>query len=315
MGSITMTINADKTASISRSYLGVQGEQMTVDVTVAASLAALGYDAYIDFLTPDGKAYYRGPYDCSSTTFTFSLGAYDSILDKNGDTLWQFVLADTVAGVRTIMWAAITYKTEVLYSVCATSSAVTPYIPQMEWPETYPAFNITIDDAGEVVTATDVEEAIQEIATNVETCLKYTDNIYGFIRNLSNFVVATGTTPLQIEVPTIVEGEPDDPTVSTNSFLVPTGNYIAIVEGQITWESNATGQRYTSVSTSDGTYPIAATQCDATASSVTIQNVHGIAAVTTGQKISLYGWQNSGGNLNATAGTSLTFLKVILIKI
>ena len=124
MADVIMTINEDKTASIDRSFLGVQGEQLTITVNVADSLKALGYDAYIDFLRPDGVAYYKGAYDCSSGTFDCLLGATDSVLARNGTAMWQFVLATMVGTVRTVIWASIAYKTEILYSVCATTAAV-----------------------------------------------------------------------------------------------------------------------------------------------------------------------------------------------
>lgn len=163
----TFTVNLDHSVSIDNDFLAVQGEQISVDVIIPASLAALGYDAYIDFLLPDGTAYFKGAYDSSSGTVSFTLGAVDSILDKDGELFWQLVLATTVGDVRTEMWKSIQGKTVVLSSINATSSAILPYVPQMVFPATYPAENITLDDVDSLITATDAEGAFREILLNI----------------------------------------------------------------------------------------------------------------------------------------------------
>ena len=161
---VTMTISLDKTATLSRStYIGNQGEQLVITVVVPTGISGSGYDAYIDFTQPDGLSYFKGPYDCSTGTFDFTLGALDSIMDKDGVIYWQFLLCTTVGDVRTVNWSAKRYKTEILSSVGATTSAILPYVPQMVFPDTYPAGNITIADVGGILVGNTVEDALQEV--------------------------------------------------------------------------------------------------------------------------------------------------------
>lgn len=158
---VTMTVNLDKTASLSKGYVGAQGDSITFTVVVPAGLSASGYDAYIDFIQPDGLSYFKGPYDCSTGTFNFSIGVSDSLMDKDGDLHWQFILATTVGDVRTVKWTSLKYKTKVYESVGATSSAVLPYVPQMVFPTAYPAANVSVA-SGRFI-GTTVEDALTEI--------------------------------------------------------------------------------------------------------------------------------------------------------
>lgn len=167
MANVQMIVGITKEASINRKYMGVQGEQVSIDVTVDADIQALGYSAFIDFLRSDGSAYYRGPYDCSSGAFTFSLGAYDNILDKDGRLLWQFVIAEVVGTTRVVHWAAFTQESVVKQSIRASESAAAAYIPQMIWPTTYPASNISIADAGNLTIYDNVEDLMQDILARI----------------------------------------------------------------------------------------------------------------------------------------------------
>lgn len=174
MADVIMTVNNDKTASINRGYIAVQGEKITVDVNITSELQTLitnnGYSAFVDFLQPDGLSYFKGPYDPTSEMFSLTLGALDSILDKDGFLHWQVLIGtyDSEAGTRTIYWSSKKYRTEILASIGATSSAVLPYVPQMEWPEDYPASNISIEDVGGYYIGATVEDALQQIAATVE---------------------------------------------------------------------------------------------------------------------------------------------------
>lgn len=184
MPDITLTVNLDKTVSIDNNYLAIQGEQITVDLTMDSSLASMGYDAYVDFLLPTGETCFKGAYDPSSGTISFTLGASDSILDKDGDVYWQLVLATTLGSVRTPYWKSLMGETKILPSINATSSAVLPYVPQMEYPDNYPAELIELVDVADVILANNVEDALQEIAGNINTVetnigtLLYTENNY-----------------------------------------------------------------------------------------------------------------------------------------
>lgn len=166
---ITMTVNLDKTASLSRQNFGSQGEDIEITVVVPAGISGSGYDAYIDFIQPDGLAYFKGPYDCSSGTFSFFIGVLDSLMDIDGDLSWQFLLAETAGSVRTVKWAANRYKNPIYASVGATSSAILPYVPQMVYPDDYPASLITLEDAAGRFTATETEAALAELAGSGRT--------------------------------------------------------------------------------------------------------------------------------------------------
>lgn len=164
MADVTMTVNSDKTITLSTQSLGSQGERVSVDVVVPAAVAALGYEAYIDFLLPDGVSYYKGGYDCSSETFTFGLGETDSVMDKDGEVQLQFWVGTIVAAVKTVHWATAIKKSKVNQSIGATSAAILPYLPQMVIPTSYPAANISLEDAANRFTSAQVEAALAELA-------------------------------------------------------------------------------------------------------------------------------------------------------
>ena len=166
---VTMTVNLDKTSSLSRQSIGNQGEDIGIEVNVDSGLAAAGYDAYVDFVQPDGLTYFKGPFDCSSGSFEFAIGVLDSLLDKDGWLHWQFLLAETEEDSRTVKWSANKYKTLIEPSIGATSSAVLPYVPQMEYPDNYPAELITIEDTFNRYSANHVEGALSEIAGSGRT--------------------------------------------------------------------------------------------------------------------------------------------------
>lgn len=160
---VTMTVNLDKTASLNRQNFGSQGEDIEITVVVPAGISGSGYDAYIDFIQPDGLAYFKGPYDCSSGTFSFFIGVLDSLMDKDGDLFWQFLLAETAGSVRTVKWSANRYKNPIYASVGATSSAILPYVPQMVYPDDYPASLISVEDAAGNWLGNDVEAVLGEV--------------------------------------------------------------------------------------------------------------------------------------------------------
>ena len=168
MSDISISVTIDKKATITREYIGVQNEQMTVGVTVDAGIIALGYEAFVEFLKADGTSYYRGPYDCSSGTFEFTLGIYDTILDKEGKLYWQFVLAETVATVRTAKWKALQYESKVMPAINATTSSGLPSVPLDEWPDLFPATGVTVADPSTHWTGYLLEDILNEIGTRLE---------------------------------------------------------------------------------------------------------------------------------------------------
>lgn len=129
--SVTMTVNLDKTASLNNMYLGNRGEVITLTVVVPVGISGSGYDAYLDFIQPDGSAYFKGPYDCSSGTFNVVIGSVDTIMDNDGKISWQFVLASTVALNRTIVWTSNQYKSKIQESIGAVLPTFIPYVPSV----------------------------------------------------------------------------------------------------------------------------------------------------------------------------------------
>lgn len=168
MADRTITINENKTVTMDSSYLGIQGEQVSVDFSVATSLSEMGLDAYVDFRLPSGNSVFKGAYDCSSGAFNFGIGATDNILDEGGEVYLQLVLAETEGDVRTAIWKSLMFKTNVAPSINATSSAVLPYVPQMVFPGNYPAELIELADSGNKIVAVNVEDAIQELADKIQ---------------------------------------------------------------------------------------------------------------------------------------------------
>lgn len=152
---MNIAVNITKIATIDQQFLGVQGEQVSFTVTVDSDIETLGetYGAYIDFLLPNGDRVWRGPYDCSSGSFTMTLGASDEILQLDGEVWWQFVLASVVDEERIVYWAAFMYKSEVEPSVCAVRASL--------------ASDMAVVDTGDYFTGTDVNTVLQEIGARL----------------------------------------------------------------------------------------------------------------------------------------------------
>lgn len=91
-----------------------------------------------------------------------------------------------------------------------------------------------------------------------------------------------------------------DPTKFTISI---TGYYL--VEGNITFETNSTGERHTSIFV-NGVAQVGQRQPPISANA-TIINTCGILALTAGDYVQLVAFQNSGGNLNALNVTRTHF--------
>jgi len=189
MPDVTMTINADKTMSLSTIYLGCQGEHVDVLVEVDPDVVDLGYQAYVDFLLPSGLRYYKGGYDCSSGSFSMGLGEADSVMDKDGEVLVQFWVGTIVASVKTMHWATAVKRAYVNKSVGATSAAILPYVPQMVYPDTYPAELISIEDSAGRIGASQVEQALSEIVGAGRT----TETIKGNATNIATNSTSIGT--------------------------------------------------------------------------------------------------------------------------
>lgn len=116
MADVTLTVSSDKGVALNVGFFAVQGEETVVAVTAFAS----DYDAYVDFLTQDGVAVWRGPFDCSTGGFEFTLESDDAIIQVDGVLIWQFVLAETeVDGSRDIKWLSRQNTTRILSSVSA----------------------------------------------------------------------------------------------------------------------------------------------------------------------------------------------------
>lgn len=183
----TLTVAIDKSISIDDRTFAVAGEMgVALTVNVDASLQSLGNGklTYLDFLQPDGTAYYKGDYDCSSGTFGVTLGATDTVLAYAGDLWIQLVIRDAVPPDGVVVWKSNMLKVVVGNSVGATVPASIAIVPPLTMPATYPAETVTVADAGDLITATNVEDALQEIATNIDTIetnvgtLLYTENNY-----------------------------------------------------------------------------------------------------------------------------------------
>lgn len=193
----TITVNIDHTASLDKRWFASQGERITVDVVLAAGLWALGYDGYVDFILPDGSTCFKGPYDCSSGTISLTLGALDSVLDKDGKVWWQFVLAVTTGSVREIMWLSEQYESKVLPSIFATTSAILPYVPQMMFPVQYPAENISVADVAERFLSTEVEGALQEVGSQlaeIASISLYSDDLIAALAAVNYVYIPDGKT-------------------------------------------------------------------------------------------------------------------------
>lgn len=93
----TLTVTSDHSARLDSGILARAGETQILAVVVDATIqaAAVGKYAYLHFLTADGTAWYKGPYDCTSGTFNCTLGDTDIVLLHDGELDIQFVLTDT----------------------------------------------------------------------------------------------------------------------------------------------------------------------------------------------------------------------------
>lgn len=164
----TITVTIDKAITIDDRTFAVAGEMgVALTVNVDASIQSLGTGklTYLDFLQPDGTAYYKGDYDCSSGTFAVTLGATDTVLAYAGDLWIQLVIRDALPPTGVEVWKSNRLKVVVGESVNATIPATIAIVPPLDMPATYPAETVTIADAGTLITSTNVEDALQEIVT------------------------------------------------------------------------------------------------------------------------------------------------------
>lgn len=136
---LTIIDNAKHGATVSNREIaraGEAGEVMTV--VVPAGVRALGNDAYIDFLLPDGQAIYKGAYDCSTGTFTVTLGVADEVLSYEGKLVMQFRLINGTS----IVWLS----EEINLKINGSVNPVTPATPNdalfVNVPTTFPSGHI-----------------------------------------------------------------------------------------------------------------------------------------------------------------------------
>lgn len=162
--SITMTVNANKSASLSSDYIGNQNDIVTITVNVATSISSSGYDAYVDFTQPDGLSYYKGPYDCSSGTFTFVIGQIDTLMMKDGYLDWQFVLGEDNDLVRTDIWLADLQRTVIKTSVDSVLPTFVPYVPDTIMLD---ADNVSYNGYAEGDTVTEAIDDVKQDLTNL----------------------------------------------------------------------------------------------------------------------------------------------------
>lgn len=163
--SFGITVNNDNNHSLtfSKNTLARRNEaNVSVTVTVPAAVYALGSFAYVDFLLPDGTSYYKGPYDPSSGSFTFTLGSADIILQQDGRIGIQFVLRDAAVN-PTVVWKSELKYALVGASADATAQALTGIPAPATFPTTFPAANVSLTDAGTYFASPDVEDALQEV--------------------------------------------------------------------------------------------------------------------------------------------------------
>ena len=166
----TISVNHDDnhTLTFSKNTLARRNEaNVSVTVVVPAAVFALGSFAYVDFILPDGSTYFKGDYDPSSGSFTFTLGSADTILSQDGRIGIQFVLRDSNV-LPTVVW-----KSELKYALVggsadATAQALTGIPSPATFPATFPATNVSIVDAGTYFASPDVEDALQEVGASIE---------------------------------------------------------------------------------------------------------------------------------------------------
>lgn len=168
--SATLTATIDRSLTISPRLLACQGEMavaLTVNVDTDIRALASGKNAYLYFLLPNGDAFYKGEYDASSGSFGVTLGFTDHVLSYAGEAYVQLVIADDAPSDATEMW-----KTEMCAFIVAPSiSAVLPAsyytVPTITVPTTFPAENVVVADALNIITATNVEDTLQEVVTQI----------------------------------------------------------------------------------------------------------------------------------------------------
>lgn len=320
---ITLTITSDGSASFDDTVLGRAGElAVALTVVVPSEAHASTDNAYLDFMLPDGTIVYKGVYDASSGTFNATLGSSDMIMSQAGEVYVQLVMRDAATELATVIWKSERAKIEVSPSINATVPATIAIVPPLTMPATYPAETVTIADAGSLITATNVEDALQEMATpaNLLTAIKTVDGAasgldsdlldtyeaaafirkaevisYGVSRNAAQ-TFSSGTTDLTVQLDTISWGSP---TLSGYGIVVPTGNFWAMVTGLVVWDSNATGIRNATLLKNSAATARSRESAYAFAHQL---NVAGVIPVTTGDVLYLAAWQNSGGNLDIISG-------------
>jgi len=189
--SVTMTINTDKTAYLSNDSIGNQQDIVTITVVVPVSVSESGFDAYVDFVMPDGSVFFKGPYDCSSGTFSFTIGEIDSIINKDGTLSWQFLLAETSGIIRTIQWLADKQTTIIKTSI------------EAELPATIPP------QTGILLDAENVSYNGYSIGDTAEEAI---DHIYQDLTNLS----FTGSTHDALVMAALVDVEGEDFGINGN---------------------------------------------------------------------------------------------------
>ena len=100
-----------------------------------------------------------------------------------------------------------------------------------------------------------------------------------------------------------------DPAVNPSRLTATTAGYYVVTAG-ISWAFNATGQRVVRIGKNGGTTQGAedARQAITTGAANTSCTTSAIVKLAVGDYVEAYGFQDSGGALNATAGARLSFL-------
>jgi hypothetical protein len=172
--------------------------------------------------------------------------------------------------------------------------------------------------AGQVLTAAQVNQiiAVPSFWANPPQCYAY---------NSTATTCATSTytpLPLQSEVFDVVQSgdspSHDNTTANTRIYFRTAGKYQ--ISGQVNFVVNATGSRQVDVRLNAAGSPAGGTRVNfssqvalsGVATSVPLPVVPIVAAV--GDYIEMFGWQNSGGNLDTLPGSALTFLTARLIS-
>jgi len=165
---ITVLNDANHTISISKPIIARQGELgEAVTVVVPVALHAAGRLAFVNFINPDGDGFVLGVnqtgFDYSSGSFTFNLGVNDASIVTDGELGIQIVLRAGTAPAVTYEWRSRILICSVEKSIMATVDALTGAVNPITYP-LFPAKFVSIDDAGNRYLATNVEDALQELA-------------------------------------------------------------------------------------------------------------------------------------------------------